>query len=216
MAYWLALAITGLVFVAFGFVAFFLRRGRTGSFTGFILRYLAVFLSLLGLETFVLWLFPSFHLALQEATAAIVAEVLRLAGEGTSVSSSVISVQNTPVVSDITVACLGGLLLWVYLGLVWAETRLSRRQRLVGSAVGLVLIAVFNLFRIYLSIKMELATGTAIHDYFYVINMLFVLLVWAVWLRVAGARKSRSTGASAGGRRRKTHSEAQPERFRSP
>ena len=73
--------------------------------------------------------------------------------------------------------------MWVYVALVLAEFRATPRQRLVGILIGLAILAVFNFLRITLSIYVEWWSGVNIHDYFYVFNMVFVLLVWWVWLK---------------------------------
>ena len=89
----------------------------------------------------------------------------------------------TYIVFKIDVACLGGLLFWAYMALVLAEPRATLRQRLVGLGMGLVGLIVFNLFRISISVYLEWRTGVNVHNYFYLFNMVFVLLLWAGWVR---------------------------------
>jgi hypothetical protein len=64
-----------------------------------------------------------------------------------------------------------------------AEARATGRQRLIGVSIGLLGLLVFNLFRIFISIYLEWRTGVNVHNYFYLINMVFVLLLWAGWVR---------------------------------
>jgi hypothetical protein len=65
----------------------------------------------------------------------------------------------------------------------------TRRQRLLGFGAGLLVLVAFNLFRITTSIYVEWSTGVNIHDYFYFFNMVFVLCVWAIWLRIIGPKR---------------------------
>jgi len=58
------------------------------------------------------------------------------------------------------------------------------RQRLVGIIAGISVLVTFNIFRITLSIYLESQTGVYVHDYFYMFNMVFVILVWVVWLKL--------------------------------
>jgi exosortase/archaeosortase family protein len=85
-------------------------------------------------------------------------------------------------VFSIDSACLGGMLLWVYTGLVVAEPNLTNKQRIQGIVLGLVILVAFNFLRIFMSIYLEWPTGFRVHTLFYFFNMIFVLLVWAGWL----------------------------------
>jgi exosortase/archaeosortase family protein len=107
-----------------------------------------------------------------------------LAEAGKSVSGSTLTLQDPAVAFEINAACLGGILFWSYVALVLAEAALTRRQRLLGLGAGLLVLVAFNLFRITTSIYVEWSTGVNIHDYFYFFNMVFVLCVWAIWLRI--------------------------------
>jgi exosortase/archaeosortase family protein len=98
---------------------------------------------------------------------------------------------------EIDVACLGGILFWSYIALVLAEPTATRRQRLIGLGAGVVALVAFNLFRITASIYVEWSTGVNIHDYFYLFNMLFVLCVWAVWLRIIRPKRQAATPKDA-------------------
>ncbi len=142
---------------------------------------------LIGLEMAILYFFPSVHNTLRHATASFVGWILGLAGVGHSVSGpivTIIRVNDTLLTFDISAACLGGILFWAYIALVLAESGVTRRQRLIGLIAGLLILVAFNLFRITISIYLEWRTGVNVHDYFYLFNMVFVLLVWAGWLRI--------------------------------
>jgi exosortase/archaeosortase family protein len=184
----IAVVVLAAILVGFGVSGHVIRllgkRGRKPSgFSRFLLRYVVAFGVLLGLEAFVLWVLPSFHEQLRDSAANIVGGILRLAGEEASVDGSLVSVGSTSAVFDITVACLGGVLFWVYLALIAGETKASGGQRLKGIVIGLALLSAFNLSRIVLSVYLEGSTGLRVHDYFYAVNMLVVLLVWAGWQR---------------------------------
>ena len=112
------------------------------------------------------------------------------AGVSYSVSDSFITVQDPTITYDIDVACLGGVLFWAYIALVLAEFKATRKQRLVGVLIGVAIILGFNFFRITLSIYLEWLTGVYVHDYFYLFNMVFVLLLWAIWLRTLRRRRA--------------------------
>ena len=154
----------------------------------FLVRYGVSFLCLMGLEMGILWLVPSVHRAMQQLTAASVGWTLTRAGVDTSVSGSLITTNNPTVAYTIDVACLGGVLFWAYLALVMAEFKATLRQRLLGVAAGTVVLVCFNLFRITISVYVDWRTGVYVHDYFYLFNMAFVLLLWAVWLRTLKPR----------------------------
>jgi hypothetical protein len=62
---------------------------------------------------------------------------------------------------------------------------------------GVVALVAFNLFRITASIYVEWSTGVNIHDYFYLFNMLFVICVWAVWLRIIRPKRQAATPKDA-------------------
>lgn len=185
----IALAVLALMLVGLGISGYVIKRHLGGQgrkadrLIGFMSRYVVVFGFLLGLESCVLWLLPSVHLMFRDAVAVIVGGMLELAGADASVTGPLISIGALPTVFDITVACLGGVLFWVYLALVLAEPRVPGKQRLEGILVGLAILSAFNMFRIVISVYLEGSTGVPVHDYFYVVNMLVVLLVWAGWAR---------------------------------
>lgn len=171
------------IIAAFGGVGYFIGgRFARRPFLGYIIRYAVVFLGLLGFESLILWLAPSVHSTLQHLTAVVVGWALDLANVRNSVSGSAIGVQAPSILFKIDVACLGGLLFWAYIALVVAETRATRRQRLIGLGTGLAGLLVFNLFRIFISIYIESKTGVNVHNYFYLVNMVVVLLLWAGWV----------------------------------
>jgi exosortase/archaeosortase family protein len=105
-----------------------------------------------------------------------------MAGVSHGISGSTIVLQNPYLAFDITAGCLGGVLYWAYIALVMAESEASIKQRLTGVFTGLVILFAFNFLRLILSIYVEWLTGVSIHGYFYIFNMIFVLLVWFGWL----------------------------------
>jgi exosortase/archaeosortase family protein len=149
----------------------------------FFVRFGVVFLLLIVIEAAILSLAPSVHEALGHATATLVGGPMDLAGAEPSVSGAQVAVQEPFIVFNIDAACLGGLLLWAYVALVLAESRASRRQRATGVAVGIAVLVAFNFLRVLLSVYLQWLTEVNIHDYFYLVNMLVVLVVWAGWLR---------------------------------
>jgi hypothetical protein len=155
----------GLI-AGFGAVGYFVAARRIKQpFLRFLIRYALIFLLLLDLEIGVAYFLPSVHNTLRDATASFVGWILGLVGVGHSVAGPEITVNDPDLTFDVTMACLGGVLFWVYSGLV------------------LAILVAFNLFRITISIYLEWRTGVNVHNYFYLFNMLFVLLVWAVWVR---------------------------------
>lgn len=148
----------------------------------FLGRFGVVFSLLFILETVVLITTPSVHAAMQNLTARLVGGILTLAGASHSISGSTVVLQSPYLTFDITPSCLGGELFWTYAALVLAETTATNRQRIIGILFGLAIVIVFNFFRITLSIYLEWLTGSHVHDYFYLFNMIFVLIIWAVWL----------------------------------
>lgn len=173
-----------ILIVGFTTAAYLIGARRVKrSFLGFLARYGTVFLALLSLEIAFLKFFPALHTTLRNLTAKIVSEILNLGGAECHVSGPIIGLQNPSLTFDISVACLGGALLWVYIALVLAAPGATSRQRLTGIGAGLAILLGFNIFRMTLSVYLEWLTGVHVHDYFYIFNMIFVLLVWAGWLR---------------------------------
>jgi len=183
------IAVVVLILVGFGLSGYVVRRlvdrhdWKVPGFFIFLARYALVFGLLLGLEVLVLWLSPALHLMLRDSVASVVGGLLHLTGTDAWVAGPVVSIGSPSLLFDVTTACLGGVLFWVYLALVLAETRASRGQRLKGMLIGLGILVAFNIFRITVSVYMEGVAGLRIHDYFYLLNMLVVLLVWAGWVR---------------------------------
>ena len=193
-----AIGLAVMLVVIFGIIAGFgtigyIIAGRSikRPFLRYIVRYAIAFLLFLSLEAIILWLAPSVHRMLQHLTAAIVGQTLELASVHNLVSGSTITVQEPQLVFQIDAACLGGLLFWAYIALILAELRATPRQRLIGLGMGLVGLLVFNLFRIFISIYIESRTGVNVHNYFYLFNMVFVLLLWAAWVRTLKPRPAR-------------------------
>ena len=192
MADWLnsnSLTIVGLIVLviiaaAFGGIGYLIATRRIKQpIVVFLARFGIVFFLLFFLELAVLALLPSFHAMIRSFAATLVGGVLSIAGASHSITDSIITLQNPYLSFDITEACLGGVLLWTYIALVSAETKATGKQRLVGIFVGLVILLAFNFFRITLSIYLEWLTGFGIHNLFYLFNIVFVLSVWAGWLR---------------------------------
>lgn len=186
------------VIASFAAIGYFIAaRKFKQPFLGFLIRYTIAFLLLIGLEMAILYLFPSVHNTLRHATASFVGWILGLAGVGHSISGPTVTVNDPLLIFDISAACLGGILFWAYIALVLAESGVTRRQRLIGLIVGLLILVAFNLFRITISIYLEWRTGVNVHDYFYLFNMVFVLLVWAGWLRILKKPKKPKAGTPA-------------------
>ena len=192
MADWLnsnSLTIVGLIVLviiaaAFGGIGYLIATRRIKQpIVVFLARFGIVFFLLFFLELAIFALLPSFHTMMRNFAATLVGGVLSISGASHSITDSIITLQNPYLSFDITEACLGGVLLWTYIALVSAETTATSKQRIVGILVGLVLLLAFNFFRIILSIHMEWLTGFSIHNLFYLFNIIFVLLVWAGWLR---------------------------------
>ena len=183
MVYVLAVGIIVGILVALAAAAYLIGgHRRIKPFVRFLARYLAVFALLFVIDVAIMAFFPSLHLLLRNSTASFVGGILRLADVNPTISGSIISLENPLLAFDITIACLANVLFWIYIGLVWAEPRATFRQRLIGIAMGLAILLAFNILRIALSIYLEWATGVYVHNYFYLFNMVFVLLIWAGWL----------------------------------
>lgn len=185
---WAATLALGLILAVLigGFsVAAYLTPGRRPRrpFVQFILRYAIVFISLLLLEAAFLWLVPSVHDSMRHATTVVVSWMVGLAGVRNSVLGSTLTLQDRPVSFEIDVACLGGILFWSYIAMILAETGATLRQQAVGLAAGCAALAIFNLSRIAASVYVEWHSGVNIHNWFYLLNMAFVLVAWAVWVR---------------------------------
>lgn len=189
---WLVVIVIVLVLAGLGVVGYVIAARRVKQpFLAFLARYGISFLCLFFLEFALLSFLPSFHTTMRNLTATLVSRVLSLGGVSHTVSASTIMLQNPYIAFNIDVACLGGVLLWVYTALVLAESKASTKQRLVGIFAGLAILLGFNFFRIISSIYLEWATGVYVHNYFYIFNMVFVLLLWWGWLRTLGPKAGR-------------------------
>jgi exosortase/archaeosortase family protein len=188
-----------IVAALFGGGGYFIasRRVKQSAAT-FFARFTVVFLVLLVIESVVLTWGPSLHETMGEITATLVGGLMETAGAGASVIGTTIAVQGPFIVFDVTPACLGGLLLWAYVALVLAESRATGRQRAAGIVFGIAILLGFNFFRITSSVYLQWLTEVRIHDYFYMVNMLVVLLVWAGWLRTLKHRRPGVAGATPG------------------
>ena len=187
-----------LLIGGFGTAGYFIATRKTGRpFLVFLLRYAAAFLSLVLLEAGCLWLIPPVHTGMRHLTTLVAGWLLALAGADSSISGSTLAMQSPSIAFDVDVACLGGILLWSYTALLFAEPTATRKQRFLGLAVGCATLIAFNLFRIAMSIYVEWSTGFSIHNYFYLINMLFVLCIWGTWLRTIRARQQPAVPDSA-------------------
>jgi exosortase/archaeosortase family protein len=180
-----------VIAAAFGGIGYFIVTRRIKQpLVVFLTRFGIVFFLFFFLEVAVLSSLPSFHATIQNITARLVGGILTLAGASHSVSASTITLQNPYLVFDVTAACLGGELFWTYTALVLAETSASNKQRLRGILIGLSILVAFNFFRIVMSIYVEWLTDFRVHTLFYFFNMIFVLLVWAGWLRTIKPRRT--------------------------
>jgi len=173
-----------IIAAACGIIGYFVATHRIKQpIFVFLSRFGIVFFLLFLLETALLVTLPSFHATMQNLTARLVGSILTLAGAGHSISGSTVILHSPYLSFDITASCLGGELFWTYAALVLAETTATNKQHLKGILVGLAILITFNFIRITLSIYLEWSTGSNVHDYFYLFNMIFVLLIWAGWLR---------------------------------
>lgn len=180
-----------VVFAAIGYLV--VARRVKSNFVIFLARFGTVFFLFSVFESALISSFPSFHATIQDLTAILVGGVLNLTSASHSISGSTIILQNPYLSFDITASCLGGLLLWTYIGLVFAEPTAIGRQKINGIFIGLAILLAFNLFRITLSIYLEWRTGFRVHDIFYFFNILFVLLIWAGWLRTLKTQRRQCT-----------------------
>lgn len=181
-----ALVVVSAPLGAIGYI--FATRRVKQPLVAFLARYAISFLLFFFFEAALLALSPSVHATLRDLTATLAGGLLGTAGVSESVSGSLITVRDPFLLFSIDASCLGGLLFWSYIALVLAESRASNKQRTVGLLIGLAILVGFNYFRIVWSIYLEWLTDVHVHDYFYFVNMLVVLLVWAGWLRTLGPR----------------------------
>jgi len=187
---------TSVLFVVFALVCRFVAARRASqSIQVFLTRFAVAFAFLYLLEFAVIMLWPSVPRALAGGMANLVGGILGFAGISHSVSGWTLALQNPSLSFDIGWGCLGGELFWCYIALLFAETKATRKQHLMGIMVGLAILLAFNFIRITLSIYIEAATGFNIHYLFYYINIFFVMLVWLGWLWTIRRRPTRFAGA---------------------
>jgi exosortase/archaeosortase family protein len=173
-----------IITVAFGTLGYLIAAGRVKQpFLSFMMRFALVFFLLFFLELVIVNTMPSSQAALRNLAATLVGGFLTLAGAHHSVTGSTVTLQNPYLAFEITEACLGGMLLWTYGALVLTESSATRKQRVHGLLIGVIIILLFNLLRIFLSVYLEWKTAVRVHDYFFLFNMVFVLLVWLGWVR---------------------------------
>ena len=166
-----------------------LARRVKQPFLGFLARYGTVFLALQLLEMVLMAYFPPLYDGIRHVTAEMVGSLLGLGGLEYEVSGAMVGLRDPVFSAEITSGCVGGVAFWVYVGLVIATPGASPKQRVASILVGLALLLAYNLTRMTASIYFEWANGIAVHDYFYIFNMVFILLIWAVWLRAMRPKK---------------------------
>jgi len=187
---------TFLIWTMFALLGYLIaKRMRKQPIVVFFTRFLIVFSFLFFLELAIVSLWPSLHHAIQSRVATLVGGMLSLGGANYSVSGWTVALPGSSLTFNIGTGCLGGELFCTYTGLVFAETTATRKQRLAGILVGLVILLSFNFFRISLSIYLQGLTGFNVHNLFYFFNMIFVLLVWFGWLWTIGRRPTPFAGA---------------------
>ena len=194
-----ALLMLGGISAAYGVAGYIVasRTGRKLPGIAFLGRY-GLYLFLLLVAEFLVYVFlPSFRDLMRVAVATLVGYVLSLFHASYSISGSTITLQNPSLAFSIDAACLGTMLLWVYVALVLAEPNASDKQRIRGIFIGFGILLAFNFLRITLSIYLEWLTSTRIHVFFYLFNMVFVLLVWAGWLRTLRRSHARFANSAA-------------------
>ena len=194
-----ALLMLGGISAAYGVVGYIVASRTRRKLPGiaFLGRY-GLYLFLLLFAEFLVYVFlPSFRDLMRVAVATLVGYVLSLFHTSHSISGSTITLQNPSLAFSIDAACLGTMLLWVYAALVLAEPNASDRQRMRGILVGFAILLAFNFIRITLSIYLEWLTSVRIHDFFYLFNMVFVLMVWAGWLWIIRPRRPTLSKAKA-------------------
>lgn len=180
-----ALIVLVLVCAIFGGIGYAIASRRVKQpLLAFFLRFAVVFLLLVVIEAAILSLWPSVHESIGNLVTTLVGGMLATVGVNESVSGSIITLQDPLLVFSVDAACLGGLLFWVYIALVMAESKASTKQRIAGLLIGLAILLGFNFFRILWSIYLGWLTEVHVHDYFYLVNMIVVLIVWAGWLRI--------------------------------
>jgi len=186
---YLGLVASFVMATTLGIIAYFIasRRGKHSALS-FFTRYGAWFFALFFLEWFVVSFLPGLSSALRSAIATLVSAIFTLARVPHGLSGSTILLQKPYLAFDVTEACLGGILLWAYASLVLVEPRASTNQKVVGILVGFAILLAFNFFRIVLSIYLEWLARAHVHDYFYLFNIVFVILVWAGWLWTTKSR----------------------------
>ena len=181
------LALAGAMTILFMVSAYLILRmlnvGKRRGFTGFLVRCLIIFAVLQFSEASLYHFIPSVEMSLRDSAASFVGVLIHLGNMAASVAGPAISLNGRGLTFVVSPDCLGGLLVWAYLAMVLAQPGATKRQRLWGVIVGSAIIVVFNILRITLSVYVEGRTGFNVHTYFYLFNMVFVLLVWAGWMR---------------------------------
>ena len=192
-AYPLLLLILGGISAAYGVVGYIVasRTGRKLPGIAFLGRY-GLYLFLLLVAEFLVYLFlPPLRELMRVTVATLVGCVLSLLHASYSISGATITLQNPSLAFSIDAGCLGTMLLWVYAALVLAEPNASNKQKMRGILIGFGILIAFNFVRITLSIYLEWLTSIRVHDFFYLFNLVFVLLVWAWWLSSLKRRPAR-------------------------
>jgi len=192
-----ALLLLGGISVAYGVIGYIIASRTRRKLPGiaFLRRYGIYLFMFLFAESLLFIFLPSLHNMMCVVVATSVGYVLSVLHVSHSISGSTVTLQNPSLAFSIDAACLGTMLLWVYAALVLAEPRASDEQRIRGILIGFAILLGFNFLRITLSIYLEWLTSVRVHDFFYLFNMVFVLLVWAGWLRTLRRKAARLAGA---------------------
>jgi exosortase/archaeosortase family protein len=146
----------------------------------FLIRFLGAFTGLLMVDLLIMWFAPSAYYQLRAGLTDMVVRVLHLGGLNATATGAVVNVPGG--FFTISAGCLGDELVCTFVALVLAESAATKRQYLLGILGGLLVLAVFNVFRISISVYLQTAVGVNIHWVFYIINLGFVLVLWWMWL----------------------------------
>lgn len=161
-----------------------------------ILRFLLIF-SLFSGPLYLVLYSPLSLMPLQTTVANQVAKLLTLSGIPSFTQSNLLIFKTkTGELLKILIVreCVGWMSLLAFVGLVFATPNVGKRYRFLGLGVGLPLIWIINLIRLfttfYLIYQYGLSYFELIHSFLWRVSLiLFVFGLWVAWVKVSRIRE---------------------------
>lgn len=157
-----------------------------------ILRFLLVF-SLFAVPLYLVLYSPLSFIPLQEQVASQVAKLLSFSGiSAFNDSNLVVFKTKTGSLLKVVIVreCVGWMSFLAFTGLIFATPNISKKYRLLGLLIGVPVIWIVNLIRLFTTFYITHLRGLnsfeMVHTFFWRLSLiLFIFVLWVLWFRVS-------------------------------